>query len=76
MPSIPIDVLREILEHVSKADLATLCRVNKIVSCHLVYLIPQLLHQRVGALTDVSPEILSQKCIAHTQVQYMYKYVR
>src|ERR1700728_3741950 len=30
MPSIPIDVLREILEHVPKADLATLCRVNKI----------------------------------------------
>jgi hypothetical protein len=35
MPSIPIDVLREILEHVDeKKDLATLCRVNKIVcSC-------------------------------------------
>jgi F-box domain len=30
MPSIPIDVLREILEHVREADLATLCRVNKI----------------------------------------------
>jgi F-box domain len=30
MPSIPVDVLREILEHVSKTDLATLCRVNKI----------------------------------------------
>jgi hypothetical protein len=30
MPSIPVDVLREILEHVDKADLATLCRVNKI----------------------------------------------
>jgi F-box domain len=30
MPSIPIDVLREILEHVRKADLATLCRVSKI----------------------------------------------
>jgi hypothetical protein len=30
MPSIPIDVLREILEHVRKADLATLCRVNEI----------------------------------------------
>jgi F-box domain len=30
MPSIPVDVLREILEHVPKADLATLCRVNKI----------------------------------------------
>src|SRR6202035_5034095 len=30
MPSIPLDVLREILEHVRKADLPTLCRVNKI----------------------------------------------
>jgi hypothetical protein len=30
MPSIPVDVLQEILEHVYKADLATLCRVNKI----------------------------------------------
>src|ERR1700728_4433969 len=30
MPSIPVDVLREILEHVSKADLVTLCQVNKI----------------------------------------------
>jgi hypothetical protein len=30
MPSIPVDVLREILEHVREADLATLCRVNKI----------------------------------------------
>src|ERR1700721_2026157 len=30
MPSIPVDVLREILEHVDKNDLATLFRVNKI----------------------------------------------
>jgi hypothetical protein len=30
MSSIPIDVLQEILGHVRKADLATLCRVNKI----------------------------------------------
>src|SRR5277367_992479 len=30
MPSIPVDVLLEILEHVHYADLATLCRVNKI----------------------------------------------
>jgi F-box domain len=30
MPSIPVDVLREILEHVDKKDLATICRVNKI----------------------------------------------
>src|SRR6202035_4773844 len=30
MPSIPVDVLLAILEHVSKADLVTLCQVNKI----------------------------------------------
>jgi F-box domain len=30
MPSIPVDVLREILEHVDNNDLAILCRVNKI----------------------------------------------
>src|ERR1700728_1566766 len=27
---IPVDVLRDILEHVDKADLATMCRVSKI----------------------------------------------
>src|ERR1700721_2198586 len=30
MPSIPVDVLREILEHVQKADLRPLCRSSKI----------------------------------------------
>jgi hypothetical protein len=30
MSAIPVDVLREILGHVRKADLATLCRVNKV----------------------------------------------
>jgi len=30
MPSIPVDVLREILEHVDKNDLPALCRVNKV----------------------------------------------
>jgi hypothetical protein len=30
MLAIPVDVLREILEHVNKNDLATVCRVNKI----------------------------------------------
>jgi hypothetical protein len=30
MPSIPLDVLREILGHVRKYDLPSLCRVNKI----------------------------------------------
>jgi hypothetical protein len=34
MSSIPIDILREILEHVRKADLPTLCRVNKIFCCY------------------------------------------
>jgi hypothetical protein len=34
MIAIPVDVLREILGHVRRADLVTLCRVNKIVgSC-------------------------------------------
>ena len=30
MLAIPVDVLRDILEHVDKIDLATICRVNKI----------------------------------------------
>ena len=30
MPSIPVDVLRDILEHVDGADLATICQLNKI----------------------------------------------
>ena len=30
MPSIPVDVLRVILEHVDQADLATICQLNKI----------------------------------------------
>jgi hypothetical protein len=30
MPSIPVDVLRDILKHVDRADLATICQLNKI----------------------------------------------
>jgi F-box domain len=46
MPSIPIDVLREILEHVDKADLATLCRVNKIFcSCSQDVLYREIYHR-------------------------------
>src|SRR5277367_3852645 len=30
MLAIPVDVLREILEHVPRANLVTICRVNKI----------------------------------------------
>jgi F-box domain len=45
MPSIPVDVLREILEHVRKNDLATLCRVNKICrSCS-----QDVLYRKIGS---------------------------
>ena len=55
MPSIPIDVLREILEHVHQADLATLCRVNKIVgSCSQDVLYRKI----VGNTTDGNKEII------------------
>src|SRR6202021_3093834 len=30
MPSIPVDILRLILDHVDNADLATICLLNKI----------------------------------------------
>src|SRR6202034_2182089 len=30
MPSIPVDILRLILDHVNKADLLTICLLNKI----------------------------------------------
>src|ERR1700728_2735549 len=50
MPSIPVDVLREILEHVDKNDLATLCRVNKIFcSCSQDVLYRQIEYE----VTDV-----------------------
>jgi len=55
MPSIPIDVLREILEHVDKNDLATLCRVNKIVcSCS-----QDVLYREIG-LKDEAKKTLAQ----------------
>jgi F-box domain len=44
MPSIPVDVLREILENVSQADLVTLCQVNKICcSCSQDFLYRNIL---------------------------------
>jgi hypothetical protein len=46
MVAIPVDVLREILGHVCKADLATLCRVNKIVcSCSQDVLYREISHR-------------------------------
>jgi F-box-like len=46
VPSIPVDVLLAILEHVDKATLATLCRVNKIFcSCSQDVLYREICHR-------------------------------
>jgi F-box domain len=51
MSAIPVDVLREILEHVRKADLATLCRVNKIFcSCSQDVLYSQIDSKIAGVI--------------------------
>jgi F-box domain len=56
MPSIPVDVLREILEHVSEADLVTLCQVNKICcSCS-----QDVLYRNVKAHDSHVTQILAQ----------------
>jgi hypothetical protein len=53
MSTIPVDVLREILEHVRKADLATLCRVNKICcSCS-----QDVLYRDIGRKTHITPTL-------------------
>jgi F-box domain len=55
MPSIPIDVLREILEHVDKADLPTLCRVNKIFcSCSQDVLYRELDYEDADAIQTLA----------------------
>src|ERR1700728_2800501 len=55
MPSIPVDVLREILEHVRKADLATLCRVNKIFcSCSQNVLYRKICHQDIRVIPTLA----------------------
>jgi hypothetical protein len=55
MPSIPIDVLREILEHVDKNDLATLCRVNKIFcSCSQDVLYREIGYEDVHAIQTLA----------------------
>jgi len=46
MSAIPVDVLREILGHVRRVDLITLCRVNKIVcSCSQDVLYREIFYQ-------------------------------
>src|ERR1700721_2933049 len=70
MPSIPIDVLREILEHVHKADLPTLCRVNKIFcSCSQDVLYREIYDgdkrviQTLAKSTDLARRVRSFKTI-------------
>jgi len=72
MPSIPVDVLREILEHVDKNDLATICRVNKICcSCSQNVLYREisgdaLLIQTLAQSTDLARRVHS----FYTQCDY------
>jgi hypothetical protein len=55
MPSIPVDVLREILGHVRKADLATLCRVNKIFcSCSQDVLYREIEYDHADAIETLA----------------------
>jgi hypothetical protein len=68
MPSIPIDVLREILEHVDKRDLATLCRVNKIVCSYSQDVLYREIHdedthviQTLAKSTDLARRVRSFK---------------
>jgi hypothetical protein len=65
MPSIPVDVLREILEHVNRNDLATICRVNKICcSCSQNVLYGEIfgdahLIQTLAQSTDLASRVRS-----------------
>jgi hypothetical protein len=53
MSTIPVDVLRDILEHVRKADLATLCRVSKICcSCS-----QDVLYRDIDRNTYITPTL-------------------
>jgi F-box domain len=69
MPPIPVDVLREILEHVGKADLVTLCRVSKIFcSCSQDVLYRHILTDSIlivrtlAQSTDLARRVRSFKC--------------
>jgi hypothetical protein len=67
MPSIPIDVLREILEHVDKSDLATLCRVNKVCCSYSQDILYRKIHpggraiQTLAQSTDLARRVRSLK---------------
>jgi F-box domain len=55
MRSIPVDVLRDILEHVGKNDLLTLCQVNKICcSCSQDVLYREIQTDRRGVIRTLA----------------------
>jgi F-box-like len=55
MPSIPIDILQEILGHVPIADLATLCRVSKIFcSCSQNVLYRDIFYRRESVIQTLA----------------------
>src|SRR5277367_5524821 len=72
MPSIPIDVLRDILEHVDKNDLVTLCRVNKVCcSCSQDVLYREIggnkrVLQTLAQSTDLSRRVRSLRCFCES----------
>ena len=77
MPSIPVDVLREILEHVDENDLATLCRVNKIFcSCSqdvlyrdiCINLIGIRVQQTLAQSTHLARKVRSFETILHSDL--------
>jgi hypothetical protein len=54
MSAIPVDVLREILEHVGEADLATLRRINKtFCSCSQDVLYRDIYYPNTGVTLTV-----------------------
>jgi hypothetical protein len=60
MLSIPVDVLQEILGHVHKADLPTLCRVNKLFcSCSR-----DVLYREIGCRDDVTQTLAQSTDLA------------
>ena len=69
MPSIPVDVLLEILEHVGRADLARLCLVNKICySCAKDVLYREVHHpgergiETLAQSIDLAKRVRSFRC--------------
>jgi hypothetical protein len=62
--SIPVDVLLSILEHVSEADLVTLCQVNKICcSCSWLYRNITAYDPRVIQILAQSTDLANRVCL-------------